>query len=165
MKTKSILCIVVAILFVVQPALAWNAHGHRVIASIAFLRLDPDRRLEIANRIRKHPRWEQDFAAKMPDVVKDGDEQIQAEWIFQQAAVWPDMPRGFRGEVRKKYHHPSWHYINYPAYLRPEDKVALGPLKLNLETEPPKEQTECINAIQTIPKQDNSAIVCIASIG
>ena len=150
MNIRTILSVVVSLSFAVQPAFAWNAHGHRVIASIAFLRLDPDRRLEIANRIRKHPRWEQDFAAKMPDVIKNGGEQIQAEWIFQQAAVWPDMPRGFRGEDRKNYHHPTWHYVNYPAFLNPSDKAALGDLNINLEKKPPKVQTENMNVIQAI---------------
>lgn len=53
-------------------------------------RLPPERRLEIANRIKNHPRWESDFNSKMPDVVKAGDEQVKAEWIFQQSACWPD---------------------------------------------------------------------------
>ena len=128
MKTQTIsICLVLLFtLSSIQPAFAWNAHGHRVIASIAFLRLDPDRRLEIANRIRKHPRWEQDFAKWMPAVVKNGDEQIQAEWIFQQASVWPDTTRSLRGEERKKYDHATWHYINMIAYLNPADSSKTG---------------------------------------
>ena len=148
--TSLLLVVILSLTLANQPAFAWNAHGHRVIASIAFMRLEPYRQLEIANRIRKHPRWDQDFAAKMPEVVKDGDEQVQAEWIFQQAAVWPDMPRGFRGEDRKKYHHPTWHYINKIAYLNDEDKEAIGPIQLNLESKPPKKQAENMNVIQAI---------------
>jgi hypothetical protein len=148
--TSLLLVVILSLTLANQPVHAWNAHAHRVIASIAFLRLDPDRRLEIANRIRKHPRWEQDFAAKMPEVVKNGDEQIQAEWIFQQAAVWPDTTRNFKGEDRKKYDHPTWHYINFVTYLNNEDKEAIGPIDLNLSTDPQKEQTENMNVIQAI---------------
>ena len=77
--TSLLLVVILSLTLANQPIYAWNAHGHRVIASIAFMRLEPYRQLEIANRIRKHPRWDQDFAAKMPEVVKDGDEQVQAE--------------------------------------------------------------------------------------
>jgi hypothetical protein len=77
MKTKLIAIVALCLLLSPQNLYGWNGHGHRVIASIAFLQLSPERRLEIANRIKNHPRWESDFASKMPDVVKAGDEQIK----------------------------------------------------------------------------------------
>ncbi|MDA8563984.1 hypothetical protein N9L06_05980 [Mariniblastus sp.] len=60
----------------VQPAIAWNGHGHRVIASIAFQQLEPARRLALADRIRNHPRFDADFAAKTPDEVTAYDLRI-----------------------------------------------------------------------------------------
>ena len=86
----------------------------------------------------------------MPDAVKADDEQTQAEWIFMQAACWPDTTRRLEGEENKKYDHATWHYINRIAYLNPSDKEAIGPIDLNLETEPPREQSEEMNAIQAI---------------
>ena len=99
MKHVLILAIVLA---TTQPAHAWNGHCHRVIASIAFQRLEPERCLELADRIRNHPRFDADFAEKMPDEVRAGDDQMQAEWLFQQAACWPDRVRSLKGKVPKR---------------------------------------------------------------
>ncbi|MFT5301833.1 MAG: hypothetical protein ACI814_002645 [Mariniblastus sp.] len=144
--------LIFSIIFTGQPALAWNGHGHRVIASMAFLRLAPDRRLEIANRIRKHPRWQKDFADKMPPAIKFANAQTQAEWIFQQASIWPDTTESFPSAERKKYSHGTWHYVNIIAYLDPSDKNAIGPIESNLSTQPPKGLTEYMymNVIQAI---------------
>jgi len=60
------------------------------------------------------------------------------------------MPRGFRGADRKKYHHPTWHYINMIAYLNDKDEEAIGPINWNLESRPTQEQTENMNVIQAI---------------
>ena len=147
---RRLLLTIVALLFASQPAFAWNGHGHRVIASIAFQELEPDRRLELADRIRNHPRFGEDFDEEMPDEVKAGDEQMQAEWLFQQAACWPDMARSLRGKEQKLYNRPTWHYINQPLYLRPGDEVAVGTLDLNLSTVPPDAPVEGMNVVQTI---------------
>ena len=147
---KTAVCVVVGLLLAVQPATAWNGHGHRVIASVAFQRLTPARRLELADRIRNHPRYDADFAAKMPDEVKTGDDQIRAEWIFQQAACWPDSVRSLKGKDRKAFHHPTWHYVNQVLYLRPEDQAAVDLPGLNLSTDPPTEQDEKMNVVQAI---------------
>jgi len=120
------------------------------MASIAFQRLEPARRLELADSIRNHPRFDEDFADGMPDDVKTGDEQKQAEWIFQQAACWPDRVRSLKGDERKKYHHASWHYVNKVLYLRPADEAVVGPIKLNLAIDPPAEQIEKMNAVQAV---------------
>ena len=150
LKFKTFVCLIAGLLFSTQPAVAWNGHGHRIIASIAFQELEPARRLALADRIRNHPRFDADFASEMPTEVKAGDDQTQAEWIFQQAACWPDRTRSLKGKDRKQFHHSSWHYINRPVYLRPEDEAAIGPLNLNLSTDPPDEQIEKMNVIQAI---------------
>ena len=147
MKHALILAIVLA---TAQPAHAWNGHCHRVIASIAFQQLEPDRRLELANRIRNHPRFDADFAQKMPNEVKDGDDQMRAEWLFQQAACWPDRVRSLKGKERKRFHHPTWHYVNQVLYLTAEDEAEIGQVDLNLSPDPPDEQTEKMNVVQTI---------------
>ena len=150
LKLKTLVCLIAGPLLFAQPAAAWNGHGHRVIASIAFQELEPAIRLALADRIRNHPRFDADFAAQMPAQVKAGDDQMKAEWIFQQAACWPDRARSLKGKDRKQFHHPTWHYINRPLYLRPEDKAVLGPLDLNLSTDPPDEQIEKMNVVQAI---------------
>ncbi len=152
MKIKLIVIVALCLLLPAQGLFAWNGHGHRVIASIAFLRLPLERRLEIANRIKSHPRWESDFASKMPDVVKAGDEQVKAEWIFQQAACWPDTTRGLKGEDYKRFNHSTWHYINLIDYLNPKDMDGIDTSRVNLSMQPPTDPDELsgMNAVQAI---------------
>src|SRR5687768_11252541 len=101
-----------------SPAHAWNALGHRVVADIAWEQLTPERRKEIVDILRRHPRFDEDFAKEMPS---DVDED---RWIFQQAAVWPDIARRFKGEDLKTYNHPTWHYVNLPVFLGPERPIS-----------------------------------------
>src|SRR5688572_5837796 len=95
----------------VTPSHAWNALGHKVIADIAWEELDPQARQQIVDTLRRHPRFDEDFAKQLPAEVDED------RCIFQQAAVWPDMARGFRGEDRGTYDHPTWHYVNFPLFV------------------------------------------------
>lgn len=151
-KTKLFVILGLCLLLPAQNLFAWNGHGHRVIASIAFLKLSPESRLEIAARIKNHPRWESDFASRMPDLVKAGDEQIQAEWIFQQAACWPDTTRGLKGDEYKRFNHSTWHYINLIDYLNPKDTNGIDTSRVNLAMRPPSDASELygMNAVQAI---------------
>ncbi|WP_232536224.1 S1/P1 nuclease [Lacipirellula parvula] len=82
-------------------AAAWNALGHKVIADIAWQQLNEQSRAEIVRTLRRHPRFDDDFAKQMPSDVDEN------RWIFQQAAVWPDIARGKAG-----FDMPTWHYVN-----------------------------------------------------
>jgi hypothetical protein len=128
-------------LLFVQPAHAWNALGHKVIADIAWQRLDPNTRQAIAATLRRHPRFDDDFAKEMPaDVDED-------RWIFQQAAVWPDLARGLRGDDRSTYDHPTWHYVNFPLFVGGERPL----MGVNLSTDyPPLESQEKWNVAQAV---------------
>ena len=94
MRHKILSCLAAVILaLVASQALAWNALGHRVVAEIAWQQLSPERRQEIVDTLKHHPRFAEDFIAKMPRDVAAGDEAKQDRWIFWQAAVWPDIAR------------------------------------------------------------------------
>jgi hypothetical protein len=114
------------------PAFAWNALGHKTIAEIAWRQLEPADRQAIVDILRRHPRFDADFAGKMTDDVLAADKATQDRWIFQHAAYWPDIARGLPKGERGKYDRPVWHYINFPLYLNPGDQTALGKLKVNL---------------------------------
>src|SRR5258707_1201174 len=77
----------------VSPAQAWNATGHKIIASIAFRQLTPAEQAKVVAILKRHPRFTDDFADQMPADVRGADEATQNEWLFQQAAVWPDTVR------------------------------------------------------------------------
>ncbi len=94
----------------------------------------------------RHPcgairRFDDDFAKEMPS---DVDED---RWILQQAAVWPDMARGLRGDDRTTYDHPTWHYVNFPLFVG--DKRPL--IGVNLSTDfPPIEPQVKWNVAQAV---------------
>lgn len=97
------------LLFLATPANAFNALGHKVIADIAWRNLDSPTRLYIVKVLRRHPRFDSDFA-----IVAS-----ESRWIFQHAATWPDQIRG-----NSQYDHPTWHYVNFPCFVgrqRPHD--------------------------------------------
>lgn len=102
---QSCLTIAVLLLFA-SPVQAWNALGHKVIVDIAWQQLDEPTRIEIVRTLRRHPRFDDDFAKKMPADLDEG------RWIFQQAAVWPDLARGKKG-----FDQPTWHYVNHPHFI------------------------------------------------
>src|SRR5882757_4767368 len=105
-----------AALFVVicitPSAFAWSALGHKTVAEIAWRQLDPAIRQSIVDTLRRHPRFDKDFAAKEDDKSLTGDKAVEDEWIFQHAATWPDIIR-----KQKELDRPSWHYINVPLFL------------------------------------------------
>jgi hypothetical protein len=104
-------------------ALAWGPAGHKIIASIAFRRLAPEQQTKLVALLKQHPRFEEDFAQKMPNDLAAQDVN---EWIIQQAAIWPDIARGLKGPgLRQRYHHRSWHFIDLPDFLTPADEEAL----------------------------------------
>ncbi len=57
-----------------SPALAWNALGHKVIAEIAWQQLEPAARRSIVDTLRRHPRFDDDFAKRMPAEVEGADQ-------------------------------------------------------------------------------------------
>ncbi len=141
------LILTIMIIFTTSRVQAWSEAGHRIIGSIAFRQLTPTQQTKIVSILKQHPRFAEDFQAKMPDNL---EEREQNEFIFQQAGIWPDMVRSFKGEDRK-YHRPEWHYINLPHYLTEADQGAMeGKLKVNLSLNPPVAPQHKQNVIQTI---------------
>src|SRR5262245_47018286 len=127
-----------------SQALAWSDAGHKIVASIALSRLSPAERDKVITILSHHPRFQVDFVEARPE---NADPE---EWCFQQASVWPDIARGFKGDDRH-FNHPSWHYINVPAFLSPADEQALaGKVTVNQSLDPPATPEEKMNVIQTL---------------
>src|SRR5438874_12762599 len=87
-----------------SPAWAWNAYGHKVIASIAFRRLSPAEQDQVIAILKQHPRYAEDFAGQMPAAIAAAEPCEQTEWLFQHAAAWPEPPRGLPGPLSEQYH-------------------------------------------------------------
>lgn len=140
-----------ALLLSASTAAAWWDTGHKLTGSIAFRRLSPVQRERVVELLKHHPRWQADFAEKMPEDLRHAPAETQAEWTFQQAAVWPDLARDLRGEDQKTYHHSPWHYVNLPQFLTPADRDALhGQLRINISAHVPRHPEQEMNVVQTI---------------
>jgi hypothetical protein len=146
---RRLLVAVLLIAATCSQVLAWSEAGHKIIGSIAFRQLTPDQQAKIVAILKNHPRWDEDFQSKMPDELTTETEKN--EWIFQQASTWPDIARGFQGEARKEFMRGSWHYIDLPMFLTPEDRTALeSTLNENIFLDPPDTEQENMNVVQTL---------------
>jgi hypothetical protein len=138
------LAAVTILLVLASQALAWSDAGHKIVASIALSGLTPAEREKVVTILSKHPRFQVDFVDARPENADP------AEWCFQQASVWPDIARGFKGEDAK-FNHGTWHYVNVPHFLSPGDEQALtGKLKVNQSLDAPAAAEEKMNVIQTL---------------
>jgi hypothetical protein len=133
------------------PAGAWWSGGHRVIANIAYDQLDQDSRAEIVRILRKHLRFAEEFASRMPDEIRNGNLADQDRWIFLQGSLWPDLIRG----KSKDFDRPTWHYIDLPYFLNEEDREALAKVedifpKLELPAGLAGDYPQGLNVIQAL---------------
>jgi hypothetical protein len=145
--------IVVTVLVPFRIASAWGPAGHKIIASIAFRRLSPEKQAMIIALLKQHPRFEEDFAKKMPSDLSAADAN---EWTIQQAAIWPDIARSLKGNgLRQEYHHRSWHFIDLPDFLTPADEQALkdqikGRVNLSFDVPSDPNAQKSMNIMQAI---------------
>lgn len=139
--------ILLAVVCLAPQAFAWNALGHKTVAEIAWRQLAPEQRSSIVEVLRRHPRFDQDFAAKMDDNALTGAKSIEDHWIFLQAATWPDIIRG-----NKEFDQPEWHYIDLPLFLSESDRISFASsLPVNIATDyPGKAPRENYNVVQAI---------------
>lgn len=136
-----------------QPLLAWSEAGHRIIASIAVRQISEKNQHRFAEIMEHHPRFKEDFEtplSKEKDVKSDFDRN---DWLLQQASLWPDIVRGFRGELKVEFHRGPWHYINLPIFLNESDRLFFAKkLSINLSMQAPPELHPEMNIIQVIRK-------------
>ena len=105
-----------------SSVLAWGVAGHKIVAMVAWLNLDHATRTKIAGALRHHPRFRQDF--QISQHVRNQGQKAQDRWIFQQAAIWPDIARG------GSFHRGSWHYIHLPIHLTATDRESVADITL-----------------------------------
>lgn len=103
-----------------QNVFAWNAAGHKLSGLIAYENLSPEVRTRIAEIVKNHPKFNDDF--KVPFFVKKSGVDAENKWIFMQMAIWPDIAKGYTDTDRSEFNRTKWHYINEPVYLSSLDK-------------------------------------------
>ena len=103
-----------------KDPLAWNDPGHRLTALIAYELMSDGERQTVIDLLKQHPRFKEDFGPKSQpkeiQLLNEGAKKDRAlqRWMFGQAAVWPDIARGFPEAERARYHRWTWHFINRP---------------------------------------------------
>lgn len=119
MKIIGVIALLGAMAFA-NNALAWNSHGHMVIAAVAWDQLKPTARAEILRLLKLNPDYESWIA---------GVTENLEETVFLRAATWPDNikkeanyqddPRsgpdasrniGYADHLRHRY----WHFVDKP---------------------------------------------------
>lgn len=80
---------IVAAVLLMEPAYAWNNTGHKVIAAIAYSRLNTKARKQVRAILQSHP----DFALLIQDAESKAAQNRSA---FLKAATWPDIIRNDR---------------------------------------------------------------------
>ena len=123
-----------ALLLLPFTATAWDAVGHRLSADVAWALMSADTREQVMTMLRAHPRFNQDVVDTMPDDIKAADNDTQAQWQLGQAAIWPDLARGFEGDDEARFDNPNWHWID-GAWLR-DEAVRQGNVYVNTEPFP-----------------------------
>lgn len=149
---RAVIFSLVCVVALANPSLAYNATGHKVIASIVYRQLSESERATLLDILKQHPRYSQDFEDAMPNDVRHDDEDMQAEWLFQQAAIWPDVVKSGTAE-RRAFNRPGWHYVNVPHYLTTEDRDEFeDSVDVNLEDAPPADEFDDsgMNVVQAI---------------
>lgn len=147
--------VVGAIVLSQLTSFAWgfSEGGHKVVASVAYQRLTPADRAAVVAILQSHPRFRSDFRNAMPAAIANGPVEDRQEWIFQQAAIWPDIARDFTGAAKTRFHRGNWHFINQPFFLTDEDEEALSDsVDVNLNVEPPSTSFDDarMNVVQAI---------------
>jgi hypothetical protein len=116
---------------------AWNGPGHMITGIIAYRQMPEASRDFIADWLRRHRRFDEDFSALMPSIPTEDRDM----WIFAHAATWPDIARSFNhlnnqpagNELIAQYHRSRWHYVNLPTFLGAFERNQLVPVPANLD--------------------------------
>jgi hypothetical protein len=115
-KSQANILILLLCLSFTSISYAWNAAGHQLMAAITWDLLSAKQQDYWIDILEHHPRFKKDFEDHIPKYVNRNPDTYK-EWVFRRASTWPDIARGIPAKQKDKYHHGSWHYINYPLFL------------------------------------------------
>src|SRR5262245_54095668 len=79
--------VLVVVLSIASPAVAWNSKGHMMVAYVAYRKLTPAARARVDELLRLNPdygKWE----TTVPVTVSRAEKRLR---IFMMASTWPDQ--------------------------------------------------------------------------
>lgn len=142
---------ILSLLLGVSPAFAWHDSGHRLTAHIAYDAMTAEEQETVITTLESHPRYAEDFFARMPESIASQTRHEQGRWLFGQAATWPDLVQTLDDDIQQQYHRSRWHYINAIVYLTEADEAAFGGVfehNMSAVFEPPLRQN--LNIMQAL---------------
>ena len=141
-----------ALLFAAStPAFAWFDKGHMVVAHLAWKRLQDRQRVQVIALLKKHPHYEEFLLANRPEGFAED------EWVFLRAATWPDWVGAHH---RREFHHPAWHYINYP-FVPPGSRLDPAPYEPRAgEENVVQALTTCVRMMATGTDPEKAISLC-----
>ncbi len=111
MKKRFIVACLAASLLLPTPAYAWNETGHKVVTLIAWDQMKPQTRSAVIALLKQAPP-DADLVKLFPDDSRPLAERERE--FFLRASTWSDIVRDNDfPERRKKFHHSTWHFINF----------------------------------------------------
>jgi hypothetical protein len=125
---------------------AWDALGHRLTAYLAYDQMSTAEQAHWSTVLRAHPRFRQDFIDAMPADIARLSVAEQQRWQFGQAAIWPDIARGFQGFDQRRFHFPNRHWID-GTWVR-DDVPLQGNIYLNMDPLPDQQGPQDQNITQ-----------------
>jgi hypothetical protein len=130
---RIIASLLIVLLAVPTPTLAWSEGGHHLIAAVAFSLLTEKEQAELISVLQKHPRYAQDFVP--PEKLPNDEERTR--WLVGRSGYWPDVARR-----QPLYHRSTWHYELGPSLvigdrtkLLVPDRPGALPVDATLETQ------------------------------
>jgi len=130
---RIIASLLIVLLAVPTPILAWSEGGHHLIAAVAFSLLTEKEQAELISVLQKHPRYAQDFVP--PEKLPNDEERTR--WLVGRSGYWPDVARR-----QPLYHRSTWHYELGPSLvigdrtkLLVPDRPGALPVDATLETQ------------------------------
>lgn len=130
-------------LLFVPESHAWNSTGHQVISDIAWRNMSPVAREKAFSLLKQHPHFER----MLTPAETPGDAPQFAPRVFMLASTWPDQLRTGRGPDRQ-FHHPEWHYVNYPVVPEGVDKSKLDIPPIDEKFDPAKQPENILQALE-----------------
>ena len=101
LKLRRVLCLFLAFLLAIQPAMAWSECGHHIIAILAYDLMKPAEQHRVIDLLKHHPRSAEDFTPPARALAT----QDLNRWYIGTAGYWPDVARS-----QPAFNRPNWHY-------------------------------------------------------
>lgn len=104
---KSLSIIALTFLLVSLPLYAWNGHGHRTVAAIAWFSLDNQDQQKVTTLLKEHPQYALTWELEYKQLKNAPDLGL---FLMMRASHWPDDIRD-RDHPLSAEHHGNWHYV------------------------------------------------------